>query len=386
MLLKLSPPVVKISGSKSFTRWLAPGSELGASWSEGSETNVILGFRVPTTIGLRKPPAGSPCSQLAPVAPRASLGPWSLWGGARDYGQGGSKLKLAHLPPSTLPLLQLALSSLQPPSSLPALSSLPPCSPGYSSLPAFSQLSPASQFAPSFLQPPNSLQLAPLAPAHSLLAPSSLQPPSLLQLAPSSLQLIPLAPACSKLYPASQLTPACSPCSSLLPACSPHSSLLPLFQLTPTLLQLTPLAPAHSQLAPARSPHSSLLPARSPCSSSLPAHSPHSSSLPARSPRSSSLLLLPACSSLLPACSQWSKVFSMFLGSPPPLGGQGARERAGSELEWAGSNWSQLGVSLEQAGSNWSELGVSWSEQSEQNVILGFRAPTTSGWSELEAS
>ena len=28
---------VQISGSESFTRWLAPGSELGASWSEGSE-------------------------------------------------------------------------------------------------------------------------------------------------------------------------------------------------------------------------------------------------------------------------------------------------------------------------------------------------------------
>ena len=81
-------------GGESFTRWLAPGSKLGASWSEGSETNVILGFRVPTTIGLRKP--GSPCSQLAPLAPRASLGPWSLWG-ARGYGQGGSKLKLDHM-------------------------------------------------------------------------------------------------------------------------------------------------------------------------------------------------------------------------------------------------------------------------------------------------
>ena len=66
---------MKISGSESFTRWLAPGSELGASWSEGSKPNVILGFRVPTTIGLRKSPAGSPCSQLAPLASRASLGP-----------------------------------------------------------------------------------------------------------------------------------------------------------------------------------------------------------------------------------------------------------------------------------------------------------------------
>ena len=51
------------------------GGELGVSWSELSERNVILGFRVPTTIGLRKLEAGSPCSQLAPLAPRASLGP-----------------------------------------------------------------------------------------------------------------------------------------------------------------------------------------------------------------------------------------------------------------------------------------------------------------------
>ena len=276
------------------------GSHLGASWSEGSETNVILGFRVPTTIGLRKPPAGSPCSQSIP----GSLEPL---GGARGYGQGGSKLKLACLPPSTLPLLQLTLSSLQPHSSLPALSSL------LLSL----------QLAPSSLKLPSSLQLAP----------SSLQPPTLLPL----FQLTPcLLPAFSSLPVCSQLTPACSPCSSLLPALSSlpacssllpaRSSSLPLLQLAlssiqpPSSLQLSPayqVASAHSsllpllqlalsslqppsslQLAPAHSlapPHSSLLPALS----SLPARSPCSSSLPA-------LSSLPACSpcSSLPAHSQ----------------------------------------------------------------------------------
>ena len=224
------------------------------SWSEPSEWNVILGFRVPTTIGLRKLPAGSPCSQLAPLAPRASLGPWSklgvsrsepnvilgpwvtgtflepqeapsllpllpacssrsqltplapreslcpwsLWG-SRGYGQGGSKLKLAPLPPSSLPSLQLT------PSLLPALSSLLACS---SLLPALSSLAACSsllQLTPTSLQPPSSLQLAP----------SSLKPPSSLQLAPNS-QLTP-----SLLTAHSQLAPACSQhsaCSSLLPA------------------------------------------------------------------------------------------------------------------------------------------------------------------------
>ena len=69
--LKIKYQVVKVSPG---------GSHLGASWSEGSKPNVILGFRVPTTIGLRKPPAHRPCSHLAPLAPRASLGPWSELG------------------------------------------------------------------------------------------------------------------------------------------------------------------------------------------------------------------------------------------------------------------------------------------------------------------
>ena len=236
-------PKIKISGSESFTRWLAPGSELGASWSEGSETNVLLGFRVPTTIGLRKPPAGSPCSQSIP----GSLEP--LGRGGRGYGQGGSKLKLAHLPPSTLPSLQLTLSSLQPPSSLEltsslllALSSLPAHSSSFPLLqltPSLLQLTPSSleppsslQLAPSSLQPPSSLQLAPLAPAHSSL-------PACSKLSPAS-QVVPLAPARSSL-------PAHSPCSSSLPACSPRSQLTPLAPSSLPSLQLTPLAPVCSQ-------------------------------------------------------------------------------------------------------------------------------------------
>ena len=43
--------------------------------------------------------------------------------------------------------------------------------------------------------------------------------------------------------------------------------------------------------------------------------------------------------------------------------------------EQAGANWSEMGSELEQTGANW---GASWSEPSERNVILGFRAPTTS--------
>ena len=170
--------------------WSKLGNKLGVTWSNPSEWNIILGFRVPSTIGLRKLSAGSPCSQVAslaprasldpwsklgasrseqnvilgpwvtgtflepqeapsllpllpacsshsqlsPLAPRESLCPWSLWG-SRGYGQGGSKLKLAPLPPSSLPSLQLT------PSLLPALSSLPACSsllPALSSLPACS--------------------------------------------------------------------------------------------------------------------------------------------------------------------------------------------------------------------------------------------------------
>ena len=39
-------------------------------------------------------------------------------------------------------------------------------------------------------------------------------------------------------------------------------------------------------------------------------------------------------------------------------------------------SWSELGSEL---GVSWEQAGASWSEPSEWNVILGFRAPTTSG-------
>ena len=118
-----------------------------------------------------------------------------------------------------------------------------------------------------------------------------------------------------------------------------HGSKLKLAPLTPRSLPLLPpcssLLPAHSQLAPAPS-SLHLAPA---CSQLTP------SSLPAHSS------LLPARSNLLP--------MAMYvLGSPPPVGCKGL--------------WGKVGAS-------WSELGASWSEPSERNVILGFRAPTTSG-------
>ena len=178
---------IKISGSESFTRWLVPGSELGAR----RMFYKVLEF---------PPPLASGSPQLAPLAPRASLGPWSLWGGKGLWAR-WEQAEAGSPPSQHTPLA-----------------------------PAHSQLSPASQVTP----------------AHSQLAPSSLQPPSSLQ----------LTPACSQLSPASQLAPAHSPCSSLLPACSSllpalsslpaHSSLLPaLFSLPARssslpLLQLTP--------------------------------------------------------------------------------------------------------------------------------------------------
>ena len=75
--MKVSP-----GGSHLGANWEQTGSELGASWSEGSETNVILGFRVPTTIGLRKPPAGSPCSKSIP----GSLKPLGVQGAMGKVG------------------------------------------------------------------------------------------------------------------------------------------------------------------------------------------------------------------------------------------------------------------------------------------------------------
>ena len=335
-------------------------------------------------------------------------GPHHLWGqGARE--QGGSKLKLARLPLSSLPSLQLAPCSLQSPSSLPALSSLP----------AYSQLSPASQLTLACSQLSPASQLAPLAPACSQLAPSSLQPPACSTLLPALSSL----PACSSLLPALSSLPACSsslPALSSLPACSqmPMNSLVCIGVPTTSGGKGVggKVGASWSWLAslPAHSPHSSSLPALSSlpaCSSLLPAHSsllpnaneqlsmywgPHhlwgpggrgqggsklklaclpSSSLPSlqltpsslQSP--SSLQLTPACSqlapahsSLLPACSQWP----MYVwGSPPPLGCKGLGGK--------------VGVSRSELGSELEQTGVSWSEPSEPNVILGFRIPTTFG-------
>ena len=100
-------------------------------------------------------------------------------------------------------------------------------------------------------------------------------------------------------------------------------------------LKLAPLTPRSLPLLP-------------PCSSLLQAHSQLA---PAPS-------LLPACSSLLPAHSNLLPMAMYVLGSPPPVGCKGL--------------WGKVGAS-------WSELGASWSKLSERNVILGFRAPTTSG-------
>ena len=78
---------------------------------------------------------------------------------------------------------------------------------------------------------------------------------------------------------------------------------------------------------------------------SLPLLPPCSSLLPARSS------LLPAHSSLLRARSNLLPMAMYVLGSPPPSGCKGL----------------------------WGKVGASWSKPSEWNVILGFRAPTTSG-------
>ena len=157
----------------------SPHSQLAGPHSQ-CPMNSLLCIGISTTSGGKglgarweQAEAGSPHSQITPLTPKSLLSlpslpaSWTslqmsneqltmywdlhhLWGqGAR--GQGGSKLKLAHLTSRSLPLL-------------------PPCS---SLLPAHSQLAPA----------PSSLQLAP---ACSQLTPSSLQlAPSLLQLAPN---------------------------------------------------------------------------------------------------------------------------------------------------------------------------------------------------------
>ena len=82
---------------------LGPWSELGVSWSE---PNVILGPRVPETFlepqkatrSLPMLPDCSPHFQLTPLAPRAFLGLWNLPGASESP-------QLTPLAPSLLPLL-----------------------------------------------------------------------------------------------------------------------------------------------------------------------------------------------------------------------------------------------------------------------------------------
>ena len=229
------------------------GGKLGASWSKGSKLgaswskpNVILGFRVPTTIG----------------------GKTSLHVGT-SFSVPTSSDRLPSLPahsphssllPALSSSLQLAPSSLHPPSSLPSLQLAPACSqlsPASQLAPACSQLSPASQFTPSAGRAKWISRFIFWCP-HYMSAQASVCPPVLIGSPPS--QLTPLAPAQSQLSPAhSSLLPALSslpahsPCSSLLPALSSLptcSSSLPALSSLPACFSLLPALsslPAHSQ-------------------------------------------------------------------------------------------------------------------------------------------
>ena len=90
--------------------------------------------------GLRKLPACSPCFQLAPLAPRASLGPWNLPGASESS-------QLAPLTPSLLSLLPEYPGSLEPSWSL---RKSPACSSHSQLTPPHSQL--ASQSIPGSLE------------------------------------------------------------------------------------------------------------------------------------------------------------------------------------------------------------------------------------------
>ena len=109
---------------------------------------------------------------------------------------------------------------------------------------------------------------------------------------------------------------------------------------------------------PDHSPCSHLAPA---CSSSLPAYSQltpaHSQLTPAH------FQLAPVCSQLASAHSQWP----CMCWDPHHLWDVRGK---------VGVSWSELGSKLEWTG-EWA--GASCSKPSEWNVILGFRAPTTSG-------
>ena len=260
-------------------------------------------------------PSSLPCSQIALLAPRASLGPWSKLGVSWSE----PNVILGPWIPGTF------LDPQKAPSLLPLLPACSPCSQrisgslepswGLRKPPA---CSPCSQLTP--LAPRASLglwnlsgtsespQLASLGPSSLPLAHrASLGPLSELgvswseleqdecytnpQLAPLALSLLPLLPACS---PCSQSIPGSLeprsqwPMNSLVCIGVPTTSggqgargqggsKLKLAPLTPrslSLLQLSPsllqFAPAHSQLALACSPCSSLLQITPLAPSSLP--------------------------------------------------------------------------------------------------------------------
>ena len=190
-----------------------------------SEPNVILGPWVPGTFlepqeapsSLPLLPASSPRSQLTPLAPRASLGPWSELEQAKCYTRSLGPWNLPGASGS-LQLTPLASSSLP---------SLPACSPCSQSIPgslerAGSELerakcytrSPCSQSIPGSLEPFWGLrkpqdrspcfQLAPLAPRPFLSSwnlPGTSESPQLAPLAPSLLPLLPAHSPCSQSIP-----------------------------------------------------------------------------------------------------------------------------------------------------------------------------------------
>ena len=301
------------------------GSHLGASWSKRSEPNVILGFRVPTTIGLRKPPARSPCSQsmpgslerakcytgslepswslrkpparspcsqLAPLAPRACLGPWS------ELGASWSKPNVI-LGPWNLP------GASESPQLAPLAPLTPSLLPEHAWVPGVSQM--LSWVPGTFLEPQEAPSSLPLLPVRSR------DPGMLSEQGKLSMYLGPY-----HLFGArwEQAEP-----------CSRHSP--------------------HFQLAGPRSqcPMTSLVCIGVPTTSG-------GKGVGGKVGGSWSWLPSPQITPHAPACSQWP----MYVwGSPPPLGCKGLGGKVGA-------SWSKLGSKL-----------------SEPNVILGFRIPTTFG-------
>ena len=149
----------------------------------------------------------------------------------------------------------------------------------------------------------------------------------------------PLAPSCSSRSPHSLSLP--------LAPLAPLASLTPLTPLAPSRYLLLPLAP----LAPSHSLSLSLTPLTPSCSSrslSLPSHT-------------NGQCRVGVC-------------YTMFWCPHHLCGGkgrEGARGARGSEREQGEQEWSERG----QEGAR----GARGSEGSEMNVMLGFKAPTTSG-------